>query len=59
MKWIKKWKVLRSTGDGYWIISVTKDGLWGCSCPVWKFKRHECKHITLVKRGGGERLEEI
>jgi len=52
-KWVKKWNVPKSSGDGHWVVSVAEDGTWGCSCPVWKFKRQECKHISLIQNGGG------
>lgn len=52
-KWIKKWKVPKSSNDGFWVVSQAEDSTWGCSCPVWKFKRHECHHIKLVQNGGG------
>ena len=48
-KWIIRWKVENSAGDGYWTVAIDKKGNYGCSCPVWKFKRKECKHIKYVK----------
>lgn len=48
-KWVHRWYVERSTGDGTWTVAQDKDGNWGCSCPVWKFKRQECHHIAAVK----------
>lgn len=56
-RWIKRWKVPKSSGDGFWTVAVDKDGNYGCSCPVWKFRRQECHHIILVKNGGGELKE--
>ena len=53
-RWVKRWEVPKSSGDGYWIVAIDKDGNYGCSCPVWKFKRQECHHIKLVKNGGGD-----
>ncbi len=47
-KWIKKWSVPGSSGT-VWVVSVDEKGEYACSCPVWKFKRRECKHIDLVK----------
>jgi len=32
-----------------YIVSETTTGDWECSCPVWKFRRKECKHIKKVK----------
>ena len=59
MKWIKKWKVPSSSGNGTWTVSLSDEGTWGCSCPVWKFRRQECHHIKLVKNGGGSPEEEV
>ncbi|MBV6343626.1 SWIM zinc finger family protein [Candidatus Magnetobacterium casensis] len=50
-KWVNRWPVPRSDGKGNWIVAVDKDGNWGCSCPVWKFGRKECKHIGAIKSG--------
>lgn len=48
-KWRKRWQIGKSTGDGYWTVAVDKDGNYGCSCPVWKFRRDRCKHIQYVQ----------
>lgn len=53
-RWVKRWEVPKSSGDGNWIVAIDKDGNYGCSCPVWKFKRQECHHIKLVKMGSVE-----
>lgn len=51
-KWIKKWQVPSSSGNGTYVVSLAKDGTaYGCSCPVWKFRRQECHHIKAVKNG--------
>lgn len=47
-KWLKKWKVKGSKGNEY-TVSLAADGSWGCSCPVWKFRRERCKHIAQVQ----------
>lgn len=52
-RWVKRWEVPKSSGDGNWIVAIDKDGNYGCSCPVWKFRRQECHHIKLIKMGGG------
>lgn len=57
-KWIKKWKTPKSDGQGDWIVSFSDKNIWGCSCPVWKFRRQECHHIKLVKMGGGTECNE-
>ena len=53
-RWVKRWYVPKSSGDGTWTVAIDKNGNYGCSCPVWKFKRQECHHIKLVKMGGGQ-----
>lgn len=48
-KWIKRWYILSSNGIDYYTVAQAEDGSWGCSCPAWKFRRLECKHIKAVK----------
>ncbi len=55
-KWVKKWTVEswsmtrgRNEYDRVYTVSLSFDGEWGCSCPRWKFKREECKHIREIK----------
>ncbi len=50
-KWVERWKLPKSNGDGEWIVAIDEAGNYGCSCPVWKFRRQECHHIRLVKLG--------
>jgi hypothetical protein len=50
-RWVQRWYVTKSTGDGQWCVAVDRDGIYGCSCPVWKFKKQECKHIRGIKAG--------
>ena len=52
-KWVKRWKVNGSNGND-WTVAIDKDGNYGCSCPVWKFKREECHHILQVKENSGQ-----
>lgn len=52
-RWVKRWEVPKSTDNGTWIVAIDKEGNYGCSCPVWKFKRQECHHIKQVKLGYG------
>ena len=49
MEWIKKWKVKSESGNGSYVVSLSDKNTWGCSCPAWKFRRQECKHIIRVK----------
>jgi hypothetical protein len=51
-KWVKKWTVPGS-GDKPWTVSLSELGVYGCSCPRWKFRREECHHILQVKAGLG------
>lgn len=37
-----------STGSRKYKVSYGDDGSWGCSCPAWKFRREECKHIREI-----------
>ena len=56
-RWVKRWCVPKSSGDGTWTVAVDCLGNWGCSCPVWKFKRLECHHIILIKANGGKEIK--
>jgi len=58
MKWIKKWEIKSESGNGSYVVSLSDKNEWGCSCPVWKFRRQGCKHIKGVKLNP-ERYEEI
>jgi len=57
MKWIKKWKVDGSNGN-VWTVAIDTEGNYGCSCPLWKFKRLECHHILRIKENGGREYKE-
>ena len=50
--WIAKWSVPGSKPGVNWTVAVDNKGEFGCSCPVWKFKRKECKHIIRIKTQG-------
>jgi hypothetical protein len=51
-RWIIRWKVpSESDPDKTYIVARDAEGEYGCSCPVWKFRRQECKHIRAVKDG--------
>lgn len=52
MRYIKQWQVPSSTGSGTWTVSLDKNGAYSCSCPRWKFKREDCKHIQDARGGG-------
>ena len=57
-KWVKRWKVNGSNGN-VWIVAQDQEGNYGCSCPVWKFRRQECHHIKQVKMGLGVEAQKI
>lgn len=53
-RWVKRWQVpSESDPDKTYTVAVDANGNYGCSCPVWKFRRIECHHIRRVKTGGG------
>ena len=58
-KWTRRFKVKSSSGNGYYIVAIDKEGNYGCSCPVWKFRRQECHHIKQIKLLGGSEAETI
>ena len=47
-KWIKRWQVPSYSSNYVYIVAIDHNGNYGCSCPVWKFKRKQCKHINEV-----------
>ena len=55
-KWIKRWPVPKSSGDGDWIVAVDKDNNYACNCPHWIFRRIECKHIKEIKLNPVEKI---
>lgn len=48
--WVKHWDVIGTSGKKY-KVSQREDGVFGCTCPAWKFqklefeKRKACQHI--------------
>lgn len=57
MEWIKKWQVDSDSSSSIYVVSVTANGEYGCSCPRWKFKREDCKHIQQVQFGHGREID--
>jgi hypothetical protein len=47
-RWRRRWTIY---GDELTEYTVAQDasGQFGCSCPRWKFKREQCKHIDRLK----------
>jgi hypothetical protein len=56
-RWVKRWEIEGSNGH-VWIVAQDKDGNYGCSCPIWKFKRQECHHIIQVKNNPEKNIKE-
>lgn len=48
-KWIQSFEVPSTTRNETYIVSLNAQGGFGCSCPQWKFRRGECKHIQKIK----------
>lgn len=56
-KQYKDQKVVKSSdGRRDYIVSLNFDGTYECSCRGWTshVPRQDCKHIQLVKLGGGK-----
>lgn len=50
--YIAQWDVESHTTPGkHYTVSLKHDHTWQCSCPQWKFRRKECKHIIEAKTG--------
>ncbi len=56
MGWIKRWEVESENGNGKYVVAIDQNGVYGCSCPQWKFRRQECKHIARIKITGGKEI---
>jgi len=52
-KWIRRWQIDGSKGK-VWVVSEDRNGDFGCSCPVWKFRRIQCHHIKAVQAGASK-----
>ena len=49
--YVAKWQVDSFTDSSKsYVVSRTRTGEMQCSCPVWKFRRRECKHIDAVRQ---------
>ena len=48
MRWQRRWQIAGSNGKT-WVVSIDEFGNFGCSCPDWIYRRHECKHIVHVR----------
>lgn len=57
-KWLKRWEVEGSNGHT-WVVALDINGNYGCSCPLWKFKRIVCHHINQIKEKYPEEENQI
>ncbi len=48
-KWVERIPVDSETSDATYIVGISAEGEFACSCPHWKFRRLPCKHIAGVK----------
>lgn len=48
-RWVERWNVVSTSSGNTYTVAKDRDGNFGCSCPRWKFKREECKHIAQIK----------
>jgi len=48
-RWVRGWDVESDSSDTVYRVSISDNEEWGCSCPVWKFRRQICKHILKVQ----------
>ena len=48
-KWIERIPVDSETSDATYVVGISDEGEYGCSCPHWRFRRQPCKHIAKVK----------
>jgi hypothetical protein len=48
--YVQQWQIQsHSTPNKFYKVSLTENGEYQCSCPVWIFRRKQCKHIEQVK----------
>lgn len=55
MNYIKKWQVPSESNGNIYIVSLTDENTFACSCPAWIYRRQECKHIQRLKRALSQR----
>ena len=46
--WGQRWSIEGTRGN-IDTVATDENGEYGCSCPAWKFRRQECRHIKEVK----------
>lgn len=52
--WLHTWDVYsRTDPNKMWKVALSRTGIWGCSCPKWKFckaPKIDCHHIGKIKK---------
>jgi predicted nucleic acid-binding Zn finger protein len=51
-KWVKRWVVPSSSGEGEYIVGQDAEGNYGCSCPGWT------RHMYCPKCGSGVKKDD-
>jgi len=46
----KVWRVKSFSSENYYIVKRNTDSSWECSCPHFKYRKKECKHIKKIKK---------
>jgi len=45
--WVARWVTRSRTQRGRsYVVALRRDGVVGCSCPHWVYRRSDCRHIT-------------
>lgn len=58
--WVRTTAIQSDSKPGlYYQVGITDKGQYGCSCPHWKFRRAECKHIRQVKLMDGLAVDKL
>lgn len=47
-RWKERWSVDSDDMEKEYTVARDAAGCFGCSCPRYKFKREQCKHIQTV-----------
>lgn len=47
--WQHRWYVPSESDPAKeYVVALSQDGKWGCTCPVYRFRKMACKHIQAV-----------
>jgi RimJ/RimL family protein N-acetyltransferase len=45
--WVERWITRSRTHRGRtYVVALRRDGVVGCSCPHWIYRRSDCRHIA-------------